>query len=502
MKHILVYILVAGFTLGVLVRSFIPASDSATLGGVFSFSLFLIFLSTAIAFLYYIKKGKDKNIVLAILFIFAAGLGVLRFDVAYLNQGDVVLNHFIGEHVVVEGLIIDEPDERENSTKLIVQLNSLTEPKAEIGKTGKVIVTVESHPVFSYGEEVRIEGVLQKPEGFIGDEGDYFDYASYLSKDDIFYQMFFPEIEILSEGGGNIIKRSLFTIKRAFLSNVNTVISEPASSLLGGLVVGAKRSLGEELQEDFRKTGIIHIVVLSGYNVTIVAEAIMRFFSFLPHIFGIGIGSVAIVFFAILTGASATIVRASIMALLVLLARATGRTYAITNALFIAGFFMILHNPKILVFDSSFQLSFMATLGLIYLAPKIEQYFKLVPTKWQLREFATATVATQLFVLPMILYKMGDLSLVALPVNMLILFIVPLTMLFGFITGVIGFFSTVLSIPFAFVTFLLLTYQLKVVDLFASLPFASIHINYFPLWAAVVTYVFYGLLIWKLHRRK
>jgi len=198
---------------------------------------------------------------------------------------------------------------------------------------------------------------------------------------------------------------------------------------------------------------------------------------------------------------TATVVRASFMALLVLLARATGRTYAITRALFIAGFFMILHNPKILVFDSSFQLSFTATIGLIYVAPKIEQYFKLVPTRWQLREFATATVATQLLVLPMILYKMGDLSLVALPVNLLILASIPITMLFGFLTGIIGFMSTFLSLPFAFVTYALLTYQLKVVDLFASLPFASLHVNSFPLWGALLLYALYGLLIWKLNEK-
>lgn len=214
------------------------------------------------------------------------------------------------------------------------------------------------------------------------------------------------------------------------------------------------------------------------------------------------LGSLSIILFAIMTGASATIVRASIMALLVIVARATHRTYAITRALFLAGFFMILHNPKILVFDSSFQLSFVATLGLIYLAPKIEQYFKLVPTKWQLREFATATVATQLFVLPLILYKMGELSLVALPVNMLILASVPLTMLFGFLTGMVGFIHIILSLPFAYVTHALLTYQLKVVDLFASLPFASLHIAPFPFWLALLIYIGYGILIWKLYKIK
>ena len=191
--------------------------------------------------------------------------------------------------------------------------------------------------------------------------------------------MFYPSVELIESGHGNIIKRGLFSFKRTFLEKVGKVIPDPQVSLLGGLVVGAKQSLGEKLQEDFRKTGIIHIVVLSGYNVTIVAEAIMRFFSFLPFLFGISVGVIAIIFFAIMTGGSATIIRASLMAILVLLARATGRTQTITRALFIAGFLMLIHNPKILVFDSSFQLSFTATIALIYLAPKIEKHFHLVP---------------------------------------------------------------------------------------------------------------------------
>lgn len=478
MKQNYLYVLIGGFAVGILFRSYF------NLG--FSFSVFLIALSGVIFLLYYLNKNKKAFIVF--LFIISAGVGILRFDIADLNKGNVVLDSMVGQEIVVEGIIIDEPDERESNTRFIVNLTD-TDSKA--------IVITDIHPRFSYGDKIKIGGELTKPSNFVDEDGESFDYVSYLAKDEIFYQMFYPKTELISSGHGNIIKRGLFSFKRAFLEKIGKVIPDPQVSLLGGLVVGAKQSLGEELQEDFRKTGIIHIVVLSGYNVTIVAEAIMRFFSFLPHMFGLSIGAIAIVFFAIMTGGSATIVRASMMALLVLLARATGRTQTITRALFIAGFLMLLHNPKILVFDSSFQLSFTATLALVYLAPKIEKHFSLVPTKWQLREFAIATVATQIFVLPMILYKMGMLSLVALPVNLLILIFVPITMLFGFITGMLGFVSTILSFPFAFITNALLTYQLKVVDIFASLPFASIEINYFPIWIAVLVYIIYGVIIWR-----
>ncbi|MEK7147475.1 MAG: ComEC/Rec2 family competence protein, partial [Patescibacteria group bacterium] len=102
--------------------------------------------------------------------------------------------------------------------------------------------------------------------------------------------------------------------------------------------------------EKFRTVGVIHIVVLSGYNITIVAEFIMRLLAFLPRAARLAGGALAIILFAVMTGGSATIVRASLMAILVVVARATGRIYGITRALLLAGFLMVLHNPKILVF--------------------------------------------------------------------------------------------------------------------------------------------------------
>src|SRR3989344_2266646 len=155
------------------------------------------------------------------------------------------------------------------------------------------------------------------------DTGSPVDYVSYLEKVGILHQFLRPNISRIGEGKGNIIKRELLLLKHAFLDRVSRVIPEPESSLLGGLLVGAKQSLGKDLLDDFRTAGVIHIVVLSGYNLTIVAEAIMRFFSFMPRMWGLSLGGISIVLFSIMTRAGATVVRASIMALLALLARAT-----------------------------------------------------------------------------------------------------------------------------------------------------------------------------------
>jgi competence protein ComEC len=225
-----------------------------------------------------------------------------------------------------------------------------------------------------------------------------------------------------------------------------------------------------------------------------------RRLAFLPSV-------VAVILFAMMTGGGPTVVRASIMAIIALFARQSGRTYEATRALIIAGLIMLIWNPKVLVFDLGFQLSFLATLGLIYLAPiigsKIESlrqnnaiYRIILRWKW-LCEIVILTIAAQLAVYPWIVYKMGELSLVALPANILVLPTISIAMFFGFLTGVIGFVSTILSLPFAWVTLALLTYILKLVELLASLPFATVTISGFPLILVIVIYLFY---IWAIRR--
>ena len=489
MKTSTLVILVVCFALGVVFRSFIGLGAT--------FAPFLILLGGVLLLLPRLMGGVSRKSFFVSFCIIAIGCGVLRTDLVYMDASRYVLDNMVGHDMVLECIIVDEPDERENVTRLTVGVWD----KTAQSELTKVLVSVPLYPVWNYGDRIVLEGVLKKPKNFVSDEGGReFNYIGYLAKSGIYYQMYQPKIELIGRGEGNMIKASLFDMKHAFLEKVSLVLHEPYAALLGGLVVGAKQSLGEDLLEKFRVVGLIHIVVLSGYNVTIIAESIMKVLGFLRPGLRALVGGTSIVLFAIMTGAGATIVRASIMALLVVVGRALGRNVDLFRLLAIAAFMMVLHNPLIVVFDPSFQLSFLATLGLLLLPPLFEKHFMIVPEKFGLREVAVATIATQIFVLPALIYMMGEVSLVAIFVNLLVLLVIPITMLLGFLAGVFGFISTILSSVFAFFAFIFLYYEVAMVEVFSLLPFASVSVPHVSLFFIVVWYGVYGWVLWRWYK--
>jgi len=395
-----------------------------------------------------------------------------------------ILENTIGQKIAFEGLVVDEPDKRENNQKLVVQIKESTFDT-------KVLITSSLYDEFKYGDIVSVYGKLVKLENFITDTGKEFDYVHYLAKDNIHYLVNYPEIKIVLREQGNPIKGFLFSAKEKFLEKINYAIPEPESLLMGGLIFGQEANFSQEMRQDFVDTGTIHIVALSGYNVTIVAEWIMKLFGFLPLIYAVWVGILAIFLFIIMSGGASTAVRAGIMASLVLIARSTGRNYDISRALVIAATLMIILNPMIFLYDVSFQLSFIATVAVIYLSPRLEKYFTWVTKSFGLRDIISVTFSAYIFVLPFILYKMGNLSVVALPANFLVLPFIPFTMVLGFITGFIGFISPFISLIFGYIAYLFLGFELKVIHLFSNFSFASITVSNFPIVLTILIYLYF-----------
>jgi competence protein ComEC len=447
-------------------------------------SLLIIFVGLAALLGEKIHNYKiSKEVLFLSLALIALGLGALRYAVKDFH-----------ELVVPEtvGVVVSEPEDRDNFRRFV-----LVSDNGE-----RVLVQAPLYSPVQYGDRVEVEGKLERP-GVIEDidGGRPFDYGRYLSKDDIYYTLSFTEVVIISSGHGNLIKAALLKLKSNFVGKIREILTEPQASLLAGLIVAGRDAMPRDILEEFRRAGVIHIVVLSGFNVTLIAEFMRKGFQSLfihsrlpasPRV-AAGAAIAGIILFVIMTGAEATVVRAAIMALTVVAAKLFGRNYSASRALLLAGFAMVLHNPKILAFDPSFQLSFLATLGLIYLMPVIDAQLGGETAKLgslgKLREVFSQTLATQLAVLPALIYMMGDVSLVSLPANMLVLLIIPLTMLVGFLAVLVSYISIIIAWPLSFASHLLLSWILFVSSTLGNLSFASIAVPPIPAWLVISVYL-------------
>lgn len=456
----------------------------------------LIFLISLALFFYF--KNDNSHIGKIILMTgIAFCIGSLKMSFVDVSP-DPNLYKLVGQKISFEAFISDEPDVRDTSVRYIVK------PKSS---KSSVLLVADRFPELQYGDRISVSGRLDLPKNFTADNGMEFDYISYLSKDKIHFLIYRPKIEKVGNEENKIVA-FLYSIKNIFIDKISAVVPEPNSSLLGGVIFGAKQSLGTDLLDDFKKVGLIHIVVLSGYNITIIAAGVFYVLSYFgKRNLSFLLSIIFISLFALMVGLSATVIRACIMAFIALLAKFLGRPSDALRWLFIAGLLMLLWNPLILFYDPSFQLSFMATLGLILFSQIIFNFIsknkiaKFIPTKFGIREIVASTFAVQLFILPLLIKMSGFVSIISFLINPLVLPLVPLVMALGALTGTFGllpFIGQTLSWPFGVLSYFLTQIIISLTEFSASIPFVTLQTGSVSLFIILIWYAGYGWMWWKI----
>lgn len=449
-------------------------------------------MSGALAIVWRQKSGGFLSplfVTSIIFFTGALGMAHTQYDLSKTS----LLDQYVGERVEFLGRVNREPEIRSATVHLYVS----PEEHSEGGDMG-VLVVVDRFAFdneITYGDTIRVRGDVTIPQPFETETGRTFNYPLLLRSRDVTVTIPYADVSLVAQGSEHGL-RTLYTGKQRFIENLEQSIPMPHAGLGEGILLGVKRALGDDLEDAFRKTGIIHIVVLSGYNVLIVVESLMIMLAYVCGLRArmiIGLASIAL--FGLLVGPSATVVRACIMASLLVVARGMGRTYTILRALMLACVIMLMVHPLILIYDVGFQLSFLATLGLVLFVPYFEKRATYIPEVFGVRAILSATIATQIMVLPLLLYQMGVFSLVALVVNMLVLPMVPITMLATFVAGVTNMWVPVsLSNIFGVIAYGFLNYIIRIAEWFSSLPFASYTVETFPWWLMFLMYV--GIAVW------
>jgi len=465
----------------------------------------LIWLAAALPVAVVILWWRERSIRLGGACCLALLLGALRFRVSIPQLDDHSLAHYNDTGwTTIKGVVASEPDVRDQRTNLRVEVHQIRVEELWQNIEGKALVQASRYPQYAYGDELEVSGLLETPPEF-----EDFSYRDYLAHRGIYSVLRRPQIKLLAHGQGNPVYAALLAFKGRALSTIGAILPEPEASVLAGILLGVDHGIPKNLEEDFKTTGTTHVLVISGYNIALLAgiltaighRLIGKRKATLFVLAGIAV-------YTVLVGTDAAVVRAAFMGGLYVLALHYGRQSHALISLMVAATLMTLLDPRAL-WDVGFQLSFAATLGLILLVSPMQKGLEswlrkgLSETKVRqvvngLNDALIVTLAAQIMTTPIILYTFSRLSLVSPLTNLLILPPQPMVMICGGIATLLGLVWVPMGQVMGWIAWLVLTYTVRVVEITARIPFAAFDIQRPSL---IIIWLYYGLLLgwlaWK-----
>lgn len=375
----------------------------------------------------------------------------------------------------VSGWVADYPDNRADWLQLRVRAETVT--LADGGTKpaeGLLLVRLPKTKDWAYGERLELTGELKQPGS-----NEEFSYRDYLAGKGIHTVVYYPRVRVLPGQAGSPLLRGIFSIRRHAYHTVNAIFPQPEAALLSGILLGLDNDLPEDLRNAFRDTGTAHIIAISGFNMSILATAMMWLLNGrVRQRYKVPLAAAVLILYTVLVGANPAVLRAAIMAVMGLGGRLIGRNSAGITPLVFTAALMTAFNP-LLLWDVSFQLSFTATLGLITLgntwveglAGWSERRFganRRNPIVKFTADYILLTFAAQVMTLPVVLGHFHRLSLTALIVNPLILPVQPPVMVTAGVSAIAGMIWQPLGALIAWFAKFFASYTIAVVETFGQ----------------------------------
>ena len=403
------------------------------------------------------------------------------------------------EHEVL-GTVVDDPRPREDRLQLVLGDLLVAADGRAMPLADRLLVWLPRGIAVESGDRIRLSTRVELPEDFDG-----FAYREYLARQGIGGIGRAETAAVVGVSGGP--RAVLGSLRNALLDGLNRVVPEPEAALGAGILLGVRASIAPEINEAFERAGLTHVVAISGWNIAIVAALVAAAGRPLERRTGRWTGALLVTAtvggYVLLTGATPSVVRAALMAAALLVARLGGSRAHAGSALGLAALVMLLAAPSVL-WDVGFQLSLLATGGLIWFGGPIER--RLAGWPGLIREPVALTLAAQVTTLPVILVNFERLSLVAPIANVLVVPFVPLAMLFSAVASLVGALATALPLPWVWdaaawlaggAAWLVLRAMIALGDAVASIPHASVDVTV-PAPLAVAWLPIVALAAWAL----
>ena len=478
-------------------------------GNHFDISFLLLFICLlillALSLVFYLRKS-EKTVSFTLLLTFVlAGFFIHELKTRDFPQDHIT--HFLdlNRKVSLSGTICRDPDIREKKTFLTVDSESILLENQFIKTSGKVLIKIKSSTNrFNYGDFIRVAGYLRAP--YSNRNPGAFDYKRYLAQSNIHGLLNIrgpQDIKILFQEKENpFLAYVVYPVKHFILKVFRSTLRGAHQALLSGFVLGERRDIPDEIYQRFTDTGTLHLLAISGSNVGLVILFFFGFFRLirLSRKLSILLTLPAIVIFSYVTNNQPSVVRASIMATIFLLAFFWQREKDLINIIAFSALLILFFSPLSL-FDVGFQLSFGVTLGLVIFIVhpdsflhKIQLKFKGFLKNWIILPVFVSFVA-QISSYPILAYHFNQISLYAFVANLLVVPLVSLAVITGSLTIIAALLSIKLAQILSAFNWLVLSFTLKVVEFFSSLPQATINLPSPSSLFLVLYYLFFLLIL-------
>jgi competence protein ComEC len=428
----------------------------------------------------------------------AACLGGLRLVWSAPSDGpDSVLYYQNQSEIVLTGLVSAEPlyNSRSGSFRFEAQGINLPGSSRPAPVSGDIYVRTGGSFEVKRGDLVQLTGTLAPPKEISGED---FPYRDWLKRQGIYTTLDYPRLKLLATGQDFFLGRWFYQLNEQARQVISQFVPGEEGGLLAGLLLGDKSGLSDRTRQDFTTSGLAHLLAVSGSNISIaIMLTTLALSRFVKRRTVVWLTLGVVLFYVLLVGFSPSVLRAGLMGGLALIGLLLGREYSGLAGLSGSALILTIWQPAILM-DVGFQLSFLATLGLLALTPVWQQ-----PVKgWLLflRDSLVITLAAEAMTLPLVIYYFHQIPLVGVLANLLVLPVIGVIMALGGLTLTAGLLLSGFSIPAQASggwCWLFLAYVLAVVQFCAGLPFASLQIPVFhPVWIFLYYLVLAGLFWW------
>lgn len=406
-----------------------------------------------------------------------AGMILVFYRCSQELNGEEYIRQFYNQTVMISGRIDGDPETDESGTK--IKLTDLKFGEEDVAVSGSLYISEYRNEDLARGDNVVLRGKLT--EGFGT-------YAGYMYK---------PSIEkIMKPKPGDWV----LGVRNWFAERVARLVPEPQVKLGLSYLLGMKAGLPDDLDENLRTVGLVHIVVASGAHLSILIEIARKIFGKLSRFAGLLFSVIFVVFFMAMVGWTPSIMRAGVMTILTLLAWYVGRKFAPWRIILIVAAGTLLVNPMFMI-NLGWLLSFASFAGIMILGPRLTKFFYGEKKPGFVAEVVITTLAATLMTLPIILYYYGTVSLISVIANLLILPTLPYAMGLVFLTGVVVGVPLVETVA-GFMATKLLDFHIVVVEFFGGMKSFLIEIEPYQMWVFGIYLVIFVPLVIGLIRQK